>query len=248
MLQSQTSHTEQQVLRHLHSVLSDSRRRLEGRDVSEEIRNLSETDNFALKAFTDNIAIGWPVHSDAESEFGSAFFRLAEFQFNMAINGYFVRGALSVGPAYVDEITVFGEALNEAYRGETILARDPRIILTQSAVERTRQHMEYYEPHGIAPHTQDILSDADGQWFLNYLDVVMIAVDEQGPFYDEFLQHRDAVEMKLKEHASNPAIWSKYAWVAGYHNYFCDINSDYFEEEHRINVELYRATPSRIEN
>jgi hypothetical protein len=126
------------------------------------------------------------VHSDAESEFGSAFLRLTAFQLNMAIRGYFVRGAISVADAYVDDIAVFGDALIEAYVGESKLARDPRIVLTESAVRAAKSHLHYYSDPKDAPHSRDILKDADGQWFLNYLDQVMIAVDDQGPFYKEF--------------------------------------------------------------
>lgn len=246
MLQSQKAGTQQAVLRDLHSALSASRRGLEDLNMPAELREFSEKDFFALKAFTDNIVIGWPVHSDAETEFGSAFMRLAIFQFEMAIRGYFVRGAISVAPAYVDEVAVFGDALTQAYVGESKLARDPRIILTESAVAAAKQHLTYYFPPSRAPHVRDILKDADGQWFLNYLDSVLIAEDEHGPFYTEFLQHKSAVEAKLAEHSANPPIWAKYAWVASYHNYFCDIHSNYFDEEHRVNVDLFKKVPSLI--
>jgi len=79
------------------------------------MRTFIKKDRYALKAFTDNIVISWPVHDDAETEFGSAFFKLASFQFNMVTDGFFIRGALSVGDAYVDEVAVFGRALSEAH-------------------------------------------------------------------------------------------------------------------------------------
>lgn len=246
MLQAQTTSSQPLALRDLHSALSASRRGLEDQDLPPEFRELSKKDFFALKAFTDNIVIGWPVGSDAESEFGSAFMRLANFQFNMAVRGYFVRGAISVGSAYVDEVVVFGDALAQAYFGESKLARDPRIILTESAVLAAKKHLTYYSAPSHAPHVRDILKDTDGQWFLNYLESVLIAKDEYGPFYTEFLQHKAAVEKRLAEHAANPTVWAKYAWVAGYHNYFCDLHSSHFDEEHRINVDLFKATPSLI--
>lgn len=210
------------------------------------MRTFIKKDRYALKAFTDNIVISWPVHDDAETEFGSAFFKLASFQFNMVTDGFFIRGALSVGDAYVDEVAVFGRALSEAHIGETTLARDPRIILTSSAVEVAKTHLNYYGNPRHAPHVREVLRDSDGQWFLNYLDCVLIAEDEHGPFYDEFLKHKMVVEDKLKEHIGNPPVWSKYAWVAGYHNYFCDLHSRHFTAEHKINVDLFRASPALI--
>ncbi|MEI7934647.1 MAG: hypothetical protein WCH30_06295 [Chlorobiaceae bacterium] len=242
MLQSQNVKQEQPALRDLHSALSASRKRLE----SQTLFSVSRKDFYALKSFTDNIVIGWPVHSDAQAEFGIAFPRLAEFQFNMAIRGYFLRGAISVAPAYVDEVVVFGDALAQAYKGESILARDPRIIFTDSAVRAVERHLKYYSHAANAPHVRDILKDADGQWFLNYLESVLIAEDKLGPLYNEFMQHKIAVEKKLSEHTSNPEIWAKYAWVAGYHNYFCDLHTNHFDDEHRVNIELFKSTPSLI--
>lgn len=243
---SQQAGSQQDALRDLHNALSASRRGLEDQDYPVELRDLGEKDFYALKAFTDNIAIGWPVLSDAEIEFDRAFSRLATFQFKMAVRGYFVRGAISVAPAYVDEVVVFGDALTQAYKGESELARDPRIILTESAVRVAKNHLTYYSPPAPAPQVRDILKDADGQWFLNYLDTVLIAEYEHGPFYEEFMQHKGAVEKKLAEHVANPKIWAKYAWVAGYHNYFCDLHSAYFGDEHRVNIDLFKATPSLI--
>ncbi|WP_374401745.1 hypothetical protein [Niveibacterium sp.] len=130
MVASSKVGNEQEVLEKLHGALERARELLK----PTEAISLSDTppkDRFSLKAFTDNIVVGWPVKSDAESEFGDAFSRLAEFQLQMAIDGYFIRGGLSVGPAYVDEIAVFGGALLEAYDGESTLARDPRVVLTQ---------------------------------------------------------------------------------------------------------------------
>lgn len=246
ILGSQANGTEAQTLIDLHSALSQSRDKLEGKDLPLALRSFGSKKSFALKAFTDNIVIGWPVHSDAEVEFGCAFMYLAEFQFNMAIRGYFVRGAISVGPAFVDEIAVFGSALTEAHIGESELARDPRIILTDTAVGAIQLHLKYYYPPGHAPQTRDLLRDTDGQWFLNYLEAVMIAEHEQGPFYDEFLMHKVAVENRLTEHSASPTVWAKYAWVANYHNYFCDLHSKYFGDEHKIDTNQFRSRPSLI--
>ena len=164
----------------------------------------------------------------------------------MAIEGFFLRGALSVGDAYVDEIAVFGGALMEAYVAESTLARDPRIILTNTAIAAVKRHLTYYTHASTAPHVRDVLRDSDGQWFLNYLESVLLAEHEAEPFYADLLRHKKAVEEKLQEHRGAPAVWSKYAWVAGYHNFFCDLHPRYFGAEHKINVDLFRASPALI--
>ena len=72
---------QQKLLRALHKALRTGRNWLEDNESSETFKLLSKTDLYVLKAFTDNIVIGWPVHNDAESEFGNAFFKLGHFQF-----------------------------------------------------------------------------------------------------------------------------------------------------------------------
>lgn len=62
----------------------------------------------------------------------------------------------------------------------------------------------------------------------------------------KWVNSKSAVEAKLAEHAANPPVWAKYAWVASYHNYFCDLHPKYFDEEHRVNFDLFKAVPSLI--
>lgn len=235
--------TQQDLLQRLHSALSKERKALEGLAV---LKKLTTKDHYVLKAFTDNIVIAWPIIEDAEIELGSAFSKVAWFQFNMALEGFFIRGAISIGEVYVDDILVFGDALTQAHTGESRLARDPRIILTESAVTAVKQHLHYYSSPKFAPQVGELLQDSDGQWFVNYLDTILIAEDEHGPFYDELLKHKAAVEIRLAEHRGNPLIFSKYVWVAGYHNCFCDLHPRYFSDEHKIDTELFRATPKLI--
>jgi hypothetical protein len=240
--------TEQQLLEGIHKALSEGRVWLEDKEeFMAKTKALSEKDDFALKAFTDNIVIGWPVFDDAEDELAAAFFKVGYFQFQMVTSGLFLRGAISLGEAYVDDVAVAGRALNEAYVGESTLARDPRIILTSSAVEAVTKHLEYYARQAHAPQARDVLRDSDGQYFLNYMDFVFLPLDEGNPpLLDDVLRHKSAVETQLIANKGRPDIWSKYAWVAGYHNYFCDLHSEYFDNRHKISIELFRASPSLI--
>jgi hypothetical protein len=240
------TNSQQDFLGKIHEALTEGRAWLENTYFSEEDKSLVKDDGFALKAFTDNIVIGWPVYEDAELEFGLAFSTLAYFQLQMVKKGFFVRGALSVGSAYIDDVAVSGEALVEAHIGETELARDPRIILTSSAVETVQKHLTYYADKKGAPQSRDVLCDSDGQWFVNYLECVVPDDNEHAPAYTDLFLHKAAVEEELRRNKSRPAIWSKYAWVAGYHNYFCDLYPRLFREKHKIKLELFRSSPSRI--
>jgi hypothetical protein len=63
--------------------------------------------------------IGWPVRGDAESELGSIFLNIAYFQLRMATYGFFLRGAIALGDAYVDDVVVLGSAFLEIAKGKS---------------------------------------------------------------------------------------------------------------------------------
>jgi hypothetical protein len=235
--------TENEFLARLYTALEQGRNQWLEQDES-----YSE-DEYALKAFTDNIVIGWPISDDAEMELGGAFRAVAGFQFEMINAGFFIRGAISVGNVYVDDIAVVGGGLIEAYEGESTLARDPRIILTSSASKAVQQHLEYYGSRSgggaHAPQNRDLLKDADGQLFINYLDETVL-YDDDNPQYEILSQHKLRVSEELDGYKSNPVIWSKYAWVARYHNYFCDLHSSHFNDTHKVDVSKFQLSPSLI--
>lgn len=204
-----------------------------------------DTDWFAIRTFTDNVVVGYPIMEDGEFELGFVYRDLSYFQLIMSKAGFFIRGAIAVGPAYLDDDIVYGAALLEAYKAERTIARDPRIVLAPSARELTQAHIEYYRDAEGSPQFHELFVDADGQWFLNYLDSLMIAEHEGGPDVEGLLAHKAAVEEKLFDFHSTPSIWNKYAWVANYHNYFCQQHPD-FNEGHEIDAAAFSSSPRRI--
>lgn len=205
-----------------------------------------DKDSYKVKIITDNIVIGYPVlFDDAESELGRIFFSLAFFQLSMVNQGFFLRGAISIDNLYIDEHIVYGKGLIDSYLGESQKARDPRIILTETASLAVKQHIEYYAQPSFAPQTRDIFLDSDGQYFLNYLDSILVAVPEREPYLEEIQKHKQVIEQKLQEYRNQPLLWSKYAWTANYHNFFCD-QHDYFIEEHKVDLSKYQMQPRLI--
>ncbi|MFX1487320.1 MAG: hypothetical protein ACFFBS_09550 [Promethearchaeota archaeon] len=238
---------EEELLSRLHSTLRELTHYL--RDEDKEGKPYFEPLNgkhiFKIRTFTDNIVIGYPIQEDAESELGSIFMKLSLFQLGMVNRGFFIRGAISIGDLYIDDYVVFGNGLLDAYDAEQEQARDPRIVLTATAKASVNLHLEYYRDKAWAPQVREVYRDADGQYFLNYLDSILIAEDEHGPFYDELLRHKRSIEEKLNEFRDEPPYWSKYAWSANYHNFFCDQNR-YFDNSHKIDLSAYQMTPGLI--
>jgi len=123
-----------------------------------------------VKAFTDNIVVGYPIlFSDAEGELGSVLLALREYQLEMVISGFFVRGGVSIGQMYMDDEIVYGSALLEAYDAEQSIARDPRVVIATSARSYVRKQFKFYADPAEAPQNQVLLSDVDEQVFVNYL-------------------------------------------------------------------------------
>ena len=198
--------------------------------------------DFQVRTFTDNLIIGCPIPEREDSFWPRTIIEsvidyIGYVQAQLARDGYFIRGAISVGELYIDEDIVFGPALMEAHRAERDLAVFPRVILCASAEE---PFLERDENRKVF----DVLVDSDQRVFIDYLEnTVMIAYPDDRPF-TEFLEgHKAAVMANLKKFAEKPYIRAKYEWAATYHNTFCDNHTDLFGDDHKIPHTLLASRP-----
>ena len=89
---------------------------------------------WATKFFSDNLAFGYPFEGDLDDRAStvSLVLRSAQrYQLKMAVNGYFVRGALTQGPVCLTDEIIFGSALIECYQLESKTSIVPRIVLAE---------------------------------------------------------------------------------------------------------------------
>lgn len=215
------------------------------------------TEQFPLakvKVFTDNVVIGWPIHEsgDGEGELGTTFLNLAEYQFSLALDGFFTRGGVSVGPHFMDEETVLGPELITAYNLESQVAVYPRIILSGKSIEKVHTYRTYYPSKYDNPFYFELLEDMDGEWFINYLYVLFEWYEEEAingdftPFFPHLEAHRNRIERALHDYANNYKLLKKYAWIANYHNYFCDEFLPGVANHLKINSTIKMSPPRRI--
>lgn len=204
-----------------------------------------------IKIFTDNMVVGYPIKDDGEQELDEILDNVSEYQFNLSLEGLFVRGGISLGDFYINEDIVFGPALLDAHNTESKLACYPRIVLDENTVRKVKKYMNYYE---IAPHKNKILIDNDGQWFLNYLNTIFRYYRECNNEYEfERVQHELLIrhKIKIKEqleiHRENTRVWDKYVWIANYHNCFCDLHFPY-EKNLKISRKELLSWPRQILN
>jgi len=177
---------------------------------------------YVVKVFTDNIVLGFPIRDDGESEFGRMISIVGLYQFSLLKHGFFIRGGITAGQLYMDEDMVFGKGLLDAYEAESKLARDPRVVLAPAAMDLVHHHLAYYSNVAETPHNTSLLVDSDSQLFLNYLFFPVDGAEEiPNQFLDDLKLHGELIRDCLKEFASDPGIWPKYAWAGAYHNFFC---------------------------
>ncbi|MFA2568880.1 hypothetical protein ABR775_03335 [Bacillus cereus] len=206
------------LLKRIHKTVTDNIAELKPREKSIGI----------LKAFTDNIVIGYPIYQDGEGQLGSIFLNFAWYQLSLTLEGFFVRGAVSIGDYYGDDEFAFGPALIEAHYLESKEAHNPRIILSDEATKMVNTHIGYYGK-GLSPQSRDLLKDnLDGKYFINYLEVAMgdRGLDDYAVSFSILKQHKEIIELNLQKYKDDEdkKIYSKYEWVAQYHNFFSDLN------------------------
>jgi hypothetical protein len=220
------------LLRTFHTILSKRIKALKA-DTSDSL--------LYFKSFTDNIIFAHPRFSDdMESEFGFILLALSEYQFDMAQHGFFIRGGLSVGDLFVDENSVYGPALLEAYHLESKVAVNPAVVLSDDVMGLVLSHLKFY--HGdFAPQNRAVLVNSDGRFFINYLaECIVDGHDSEEVAWSALRTHKKHVEAALKEYQQVPAIFAKFAWLASYHNCFCDSVSNYpgYKDTVRVSKKL----------
>lgn len=188
--------------------------------------------DFNLKVFTDNLVIGFPfvdfAFESGEPELGVLLQVISEFQVNLAMEGFFIRGAISLGRHYMDENIVFGDALIEAHNLET-LGGPPRIILSNNMKDLVKKQIGFYKDVTDSPHFSELLQDADGEIFVNYLDQAFEIFPEGNIFFEVLENHKLRVEENLANYSDNPHIHEKYEWISRYHNFICKEVAEIFQ-------------------
>lgn len=156
-----------------------------------------------VKTFSDNIFVAFPLRSNSKAsdeEIVGLFLYEVSLQIQqMTKFGNFpLRGAITVGPLMFTEQYLFGPALVETVALEKA-ALFPRVLVSEAA-------LRYIKPDD--PHSRLLLRDSDGRVFLHYLS------DE-----NRLEWHREYVQNGLQKYANHVHERQKYEWLARYHNY-----------------------------
>ena len=130
--------------------------------------------------------------------------------------GFFIRGAITEGPLFIDSNMIFGEPLIEAYTLESSIAITPRIILSTKIMTRLNRYNKYYNENSMKSSLQKfILKDNDGQFFINYLlGITSLPI---------LKKYNKIIKQNINKNKNNAHILEKYLWLARYHNNHCNL-------------------------
>lgn len=163
-------------------------------------------DNVKIKIFSDNIIIASEIKNDFTAAFKKVF-RITKILQGDALtqNCWLLRGGISVGKLYIDDVFTMGKGIIAAYNLESQIANYPRVIIDKSIIASLNLD-DFKMPYGI----EEIYTDFDGEKYINYLSYFNKASLRKNC---EKL-HRYYLEMNNQE--SNLKVKQKYSWVINY--------------------------------
>lgn len=222
-----SSHESQSVLDKIAAAIDDSRDFVRRAFADDPI---AQSRQWGLKFFSDNLVLGYPIDEDSQNAAAAAAFiiRCAErYQLGMAMNGYFVRGALTQGLLCLTDEIIFGSALIESYQLESKASIVPRVVITEQL-----QHALATRGSETAAAPTTICRDVDGWWFVNYLQA---ALSPEGVRWDLIERHKASVLNSLSRTTRHDVL-PKFGWTCRYHNVFCHWHRDDpgYSDDYRI--------------
>lgn len=180
---------------------------------------------FSTVILSDAIVLGLPIAQwrypeMIEPELWFFLDLVAETQLQLAVRGFFSRGAVALGELHMDRNYVFGKALIRAYELERDCAIKPRVVLDQDVKRLVQHHLTFYGRHvDSVTHLWDVLVDDDGQFVVNYLRHA--GYRDYGYGVRMLRVHAMRVCKSLSE-SDGKGYHSKFAWLSGYHDFVID--------------------------
>lgn len=207
----------QQLLEKIVAAVQDSRRHVREVLAGELAAN---PHGWAVKYFSDNLVLGYPVESSEPAIAAGAWLSIRaaqRYQLRMTLNGFFLRGALTLGPVCLTDDIIFGSALIECYQLESKASIVPRIILTEPLQRRIADAVCTDPPQLPVDARETLCRDVDGLWFINYLHA---ACTTRGVDWSVIDRHKQSILESLA-HTTRHDVLPKFGWACRYHNIFC---------------------------
>lgn len=166
--------------------------------------NLLRPDGLEITTLSDGIVVSAPFESfrsELDLEWLFVVTAVSTLAVRLLKEGFPVRGAGTIGWLHHSSDIVFGEGLLEAYRLERSVAIYPRLILSESLVERFGLELCYRDKDGQATLNWMLLG-AKGNEDLSKLSGVIARI----------------LEAKMSDQSTPEGVIQKYHWLANTYN------------------------------
>jgi hypothetical protein len=202
---------------------------------------------WATKFFSDNLVVGCPVADSRSSVRFIAQFVIRcvqQYQLRMALNGLFVRGALTHGLLSITDEIIFGAALIDCYQHESKAAVVPRVLLTEILSKELVGPVQRDSRSSLSGISDAICRDVDGYWFVNYLQA---SIERDRVDWSVIERHKQKV-LEVLSRTTRHDVLPKFGWMCRYHNMFCHWhrNDPGYREDARINRSDEQSTIQRF--
>ena len=181
------------------------------------------------RIFSDNIVIVAPVNNDGDcfNAFYIVFIASLFFQASAMELGWSLRGGIIIDQFYIDDVMVMGNGLVNAYKLESELANNPRIIVSKNAENMIPQTINQLiedipELNNI---TQSLIVTKDyDYYYLNYQFCYLIL--EKTTVITGLISFLRLKKYLLSEidNEKNEKTRNKYLWLIKSHNEWCERN------------------------
>lgn len=175
---------------------------------------LNDEDEVTIKMFSDNLVLCKRINksdsktADVQGAMRRVLVAASLFQyFVLDTIGVLVRGGVTVGELYIDNMMVWGQALVDAYRIENEIALYPRIVIDPKLIA---------SEHGSSVLAYDsIEKDDDGLYYLNYINMVwkVRKINSHEETLKKFIKSN---EEELQKHGNASDVIRKRIWQEKY--------------------------------
>lgn len=126
-----------------------------------------------VKMFSDNLLVAIKINDRnpeiIEQEFAQLTFFIRSYTIPLVQKGYMIRGAITLGDLYVDDIIAWGNSLVEAVFLEEKVAIYPRVIVAHKIIECLKE-IDLTKAEKTFETVFKILKDDDGYYYVNMFD------------------------------------------------------------------------------
>jgi hypothetical protein len=154
-----------------------------------------------VSLFSDSLIISYP-YTDP-NDLTRMIRRVAEYQTIMLLEGFPLRGGITIGLLYHSGTVAFGPALNRAVELEHVHAKVPRVIVEKFLSEQVKKAAKRF-PH----HWSFVKEDDDGFLFPDYLTPIALS-DAMTAQVTGF------VRGCLDRYKGDDRVFPKYQWLSG---------------------------------